>query len=54
MPVQVLLETFSGSSVKPNLNEHETNRTIISENVRGISDFMKGYQCRSNIVKGEK
>jgi hypothetical protein len=38
------------------MNMKLTVRTIISEIVlyRGISDFTKGYQSRSNTVKDEK
>jgi len=36
--------------------EHKTNSKIknIRDLYRGISDFKKGYQPRTNTVKGEK
>jgi len=41
---------------KPNIDELETNSQIknIRDLQRGISDFKKGYQPRTNIVKNEK
>jgi len=42
--------------LKVKLNELETNDKIrnIRDLYRGISDFKKGYQHRTNIIKGEK
>ena len=36
------------------MNLKQTVRTRISETCRGISDFKKGYQPGTNILKDEK
>ena len=43
-------------NLKAKINELETNSKIknIKDLYRGINDFKKGYQPRTNIVKGEK
>ncbi len=38
--------------LKAKIEELETNSKI--KNIRGISDFKKGYQRRTNVVKDEK
>jgi hypothetical protein len=42
--------------LKAKINELETNRNInnIRDLNRGINDFKRGYQPRTNIVKDEK
>jgi len=42
--------------LKAKIEELETNSTIknIRDLYRGITDFKKGYQLRTNIVKDEK
>jgi hypothetical protein len=41
--------------LKAKINEHETNNNEnIRDLYRGINDFKKGYQPRTNVVKDEK
>jgi hypothetical protein len=56
----VKLSEISGTQklayLKTKIEEHETNSKIknIRDLYRNISDFEKGYQPRTNIVKDEK
>ena len=40
--------------LKAKIDEHETNSKIIRDLYRDITDFTKGCQPRTNIVKDEK
>jgi len=50
------LADISGTYLKANIEELETNSKFknVRDLCRGISDFKKGYQPRTNIVKDEK
>jgi len=55
----VKLADISGTKkdeyLKAKINELETNSKInIRDLYRGVNDFKKGYQPRTNVVKDEK